>query len=149
MMKSVKLLTAAAAVSVLAAPCLVAETVVVKAAIPFDFVVADRHLPSGEYRFVRTDDPGVVHIYSATTRQHLATVFCQALPKAADAGTQLAFDKHGSQRYLKTIRSANGSGWYLPDTRSERQAQALAEAQARALAEARATGAGTTGSSLP
>jgi hypothetical protein len=149
MMKSVRVLTAAAAVSVLAAPCLRADTVAVKAAIPFEFVVADRHLPSGEYRFVRTDDPGVVHIYSTTTREHVATVFCQALPRATDAGTRLAFEKHGSQHFLKTIRSEGGFGVYLPDTRSERQAQAVAEAQARALAEAHSTGAGTAGSSLP
>jgi hypothetical protein len=139
MMKSVKILTAAAAFSVLAAPCLQAGGAVVKAAIPFDFVVADRHLPSGEYSFVRTDNPGLVNIYSATTREHVATVSGLALPRATGAGTKLVFDKHGSQRFLKSIRSEDGFGLYLPDSRSERQARALAQAP----------GGGAAGSSLP
>jgi len=154
-MKSVKVLSMAAAVSVLAAPGVRAESVTVKAAIPFDFVAADQQLPSGEYLFVRTDDPGVVHIYATTTREHVATLFCRALPKAADAGTQLVFDKHGSQRFLKSIRSADGSGAYVPETRSERQAQAqaqaeaLAQARARLVAEAQATGGRSSGASRP
>jgi hypothetical protein len=145
MMKSVKILTAVAAVLVLAPPCLRAEKVTVKATIPFDFVVADRHLPSGEYRFVSTDDPGVVFVYSTTTRHHLATTLCQALPRAVDAEPRLVFDKHGSQHFLKSIRSASGSGVYLPGTRSEKQAQT--SVKARTLAQA--TGGGTAGSSLP
>ena len=151
MRKSVTILSLAAAVTVLAAPCVRAEVVSVKAAIPFDFVVADRQLPSGEYRFVRTDDPGVVHVYSAQTREHLAIVFCRALPRDLDARAELAFDKHGSQRFLKSIRSGDGSGVYLPGTRSERQAeaQALAEARARVVAEAQAAGGGGKGASRP
>jgi hypothetical protein len=137
MMKSVKILTATAALSVLAAPGVRAGAVVVKAAIPFDFVVADRHLPSGEYSFVRTDNPGFMHIFSATTREHVATVSGLTLPRATDAGTKLVFDKHGSQRFLKSIRSADGFGLYLPDSRSERQAQA------------QAPGGGPAGSSRP
>jgi hypothetical protein len=146
MTKSVRILTAAAG---FAAPCLRAEVVAVKAAIPFDFVVADRHLPSGEYRFVRTDDPGRVRIYSTTTREHVATVLCLALPRAADAGTQIVFNRHGSQRFLKSVRSEDGFGFYMPGTRLERQARALAEAQAWAVVRAQTTGGGTAGSSLP
>lgn len=156
MRKSVTILSLAAAVTVLAAPCVRADVLTVKAAIPFDFVVADRQLPSGEYRFVRTNDPGVVHVYSAQTREHLAVVFCRALPRELDARTELGFDKHGSQRFLKTIRSGDGFGVYLPDTRSERQAerqaeaQALAEARARVVAEAQAGGGGgSQGASRP
>jgi hypothetical protein len=147
MRKSVTILSLAAAATVLAAPCARAEVVSVKAAIPFDFVVADRQLPSGEYRFVRADAPGVVHVYAAGTREHLATVFCRALTRDPDAQAELAFDKHGSQRFLKTIRSGDGSGVYLPDTRKERraEAQALAEARARVVAEALAAGGGGKG----
>ena len=43
MIEHVRILALAAAASLLAAPCALAERVVVKADIPFDFVVADRH----------------------------------------------------------------------------------------------------------
>ncbi len=57
MTKSMKILAMAAAVSVLAAPCALAmDNVVLKVDVPFDFVVADQQLPSGEYRIVK--DPG-------------------------------------------------------------------------------------------
>jgi hypothetical protein len=150
MIKSVKILTMAAAAALLTAPCVQAGTVTVEAAIPFDFVVADRQLPSGEYRFVRTGDPGVVHVYAAKTREHLAVVLCRDLPKDLDERTLLTFDKHGSQRFLKRIRTADGSGVHLPGTRSERQAeaQALAEARARVGAEAQAAGGDPAGASL-
>ena len=50
MMKSVRIPLMAAAVSLLAAPGVLAGSGVLNADVPFNFVVADRHLPSGEYR---------------------------------------------------------------------------------------------------
>jgi hypothetical protein len=138
MMRSVKILSMAAAISVLAAPGVRADKVTVKGAVPFDFVVAGQSLPSGEYRFVRTDGPGILHVYSTTTWKHVATLFCRALPTDPGAGTQLVFEKHGRQHFLRSIQSEDGSGLYLPETRSEREAQA--RARALALAEAHAAG---------
>ena len=66
MMKSVRIPVMAAAASLLAAPGVLAGSGVLNADVPFNFVVADRHLPSGEYRFVQGEDPGVVRIYSKT-----------------------------------------------------------------------------------
>ena len=55
MTKSLKILAMAAAVSALAAPSALAlDSYVLKVDVPFDFVVADQQLPSGEYRVVKT-----------------------------------------------------------------------------------------------
>jgi len=70
----------AAAVFLLAAPGVMADNVALKVDVPFDFVVADRHLPSGEYRFVQGENPGVVRIYSKT-QGHMATVLARACPR--------------------------------------------------------------------
>lgn len=145
MKKSVKVLWMAAAASMLGAPGLRADDVTVRAAVPFDFQVADRQLPSGEYRFVTRADPGVVLVYSSKTREHLATVFSRPLRDNGEESGRVAFERHGSQHFLKWIRAADGSGVYLPQTRSESEAEArvLAEARARA-AQAQAGAAAQT-----
>jgi hypothetical protein len=146
MKKSAKVLWITAA-SMLAAPGVRAGDATVRAAISFDFQVADRQLPSGEYRFVTRADPGVVLVYSSKTPELLATVLCRPLQDNAEESGRVAFDRHGSQHFLKWIRAADGSGVYLPQTRSESQAEArvLAEARARAAqAQAQAGAAAKT-----
>jgi hypothetical protein len=149
MIKSVRILAVAAAASLLAAPCALAERVVVKADIPFDFVVAGRLIPSGEYVFVVTDDPGLVQIRSASSGAHFAAVPCSPLTRDARGATRVVFDRHGSEQFLKTIHSWDGSGVYLAETPAERQAEARAEAAAQAAAQARAAGGGAAKTSLP
>jgi hypothetical protein len=149
MTKSLKVLSLAAVASLLAAPCALAEKVTVTAAIPFDFVVADRQLPSGEYRFVTTADPGVVRVYSTKTQEYVATVPCRQLSSDPAEAKRLVFERHGSERFLKRIRSGDGSGVSLAETRSERQAEARASAEALAAARAQATGSSTTTTSMP
>ena len=145
MRKSAKVLWMAVAASMLAAPAVRAGDVTVRAAVPFDFQVADRQLPSGEYRFVTRADPGVVLVFSSETREHLATVLSRPLPDNGEESGRVAFDRHGSQHFLKWIRAADGSGVYMPQTRSESEAEArvLAEARARA-AQAQAGAAAQT-----
>jgi hypothetical protein len=118
-MKSVKILMMAAAV--LAAPCAQAGSVVLKAQIPFDFVVADRQLPSGEYRILQ--DHRVVKIYSKSGEQ---VAIAHWLPQTTDnhGSWQLVFHTYGSQRFLKVIARSDGSGAYLPDRPLERKARA-------------------------
>ncbi len=122
MIKKVSVLTMAAAALALAAPTARAETIVLKANVPFDFVVAGRTLPSGEYRFVQSDNRAVVLIES-TAGEHLATVVCHGVPQTASEAKRLVFHRHGSQRFLKVIRGGDGTGIYLPRTPIEAQAQ--------------------------
>ncbi len=120
-MKSVKILMMVAAVAVLAAPSAQAGSVVLKAQIPFDFVVADYRLPSGEYRIVQ--DQWLVKIYSKAGAQ---VAVAHWLPKTTSSSgtTNLVFDRYGSQRFLKLIAGPNGKAAYLPATRLEREARA-------------------------
>jgi hypothetical protein len=149
MMKSLKVLSLTAAASLLAAPCALAEKVTLRADIPFDFVVAERQLPSGEYRFVATSGPGVVRVYSTKTQAYVESVPCGTLSSDPAEAKRLVFERHGSQRFLKRIRGGDGSGVYLVETRSERQAEARAAATAQAEARAQAGGSGTTTTSMP
>ncbi len=136
MTKTLKVLTMAAAVFALAAPCALAlDQAVVKVTVPFDFVIGDRELPSGEYRLVQSQNPGVVEIYSKK-HEHLATTFCLPLPWEAVGKGKLVFRSHDGQRFLKMIRTEDGSGVYFPKTRTESAAQARAKAKAIEVASA-------------
>ena len=119
-MKSVNILMMAAA-AVLAAPCAQAGNVVLKAQIPFDFVVADRQLPAGEYRIVQ--EHWLVKVYSQSGDQ-LAVVHW--LPQTTDShgSWNLVFHRYGGQRFLKVIGGRDGSGAYLPERALERKARA-------------------------
>lgn len=116
MTKSLKILTVLAVASVVGAPCAMAETLSVTAVVPFDFVVADRHLPSGEYRFVSGENPEVMTVYAAATREKVATVFCRPLSISDSERGTLVFDRYGSERFLKRVRTGGGSGLYVPET---------------------------------
>jgi hypothetical protein len=122
-MKRVKILMMAAAAAVLAAPCVMANDVVLRVQVPFDFMVGDRHLPSGEYKFVQEQDPRLVRIYSEG-REQLAVALWHPVAPGATGNGELVFHKHGGQHFLKMIRASNGSGVSLPETRLERKAQA-------------------------
>jgi len=117
-MKSVKILMMVAVV--LAAPCAQAGSVVLKAHIPFDFVVADHKLPSGEYQIVQENR--LVKIYSQSGDQ-LAVAHWLPQTAVGNGSRGLVFHKYGSQRFLKVIGAGDGSSAYLPETRSERGAR--------------------------
>ena len=130
MTRSIRILAMAAAVSVLAAPCALAmENVELKVNVPFNFVVADQQLPSGEYRIAKDPERGVVEIYTKTYK-HLVTAFCVRVPTDRKKAGELVFRKHGSQHFLKSIRTAGGSGASLPESRAEKDAQATGNAGA-------------------
>jgi hypothetical protein len=132
MKKSVKVLWMAAAAAVLAPPCALADDVTVKAKIPFDFQVGERQLPSGEYRFVTREDPGLLLVYSKGTREQLAAVLFNGRMEAERSPwAQLTFHRYGQRHFLKSIRGLSGPGVSLAETPSE----VRAEAQARAAAE--------------
>jgi hypothetical protein len=136
MMKSVRILSMAAAAAALAAPCALAlDRAVVKVTVPFDFVVADRHLPSGEYHLVESYNPSVVQIYSKD-QEHLVSTFCLRQSWEAGAGGKgkLVFRDRGGQRFLKMLRTEDGSTVYFPKTRTENEAQARGEARATGAA---------------
>jgi hypothetical protein len=136
MTKTLKVLALAAAVSAPVAPCALAlDKAVVKVTVPFEFVIADRQLPSGEYRLVQSQNPGVVEIYSRS-REHLMTAFCLPLPWETPGKAKLVFRNHDGQRFLKLIRTEDGSGVYFPKTRMEGAIEARVKPRATDVAAA-------------
>ena len=131
MKKSMKVLCMAAVAAVLAPPCARADDVTVKAKIPFDFQVGERQLPSGEYRFVSQEDPGLLLVYSKGARERVAAVLLAGRMGAQRSSwAQLTFHRHGQQHFLKSIRGVTGPAFSLAETPSEARAEAQARAEA-------------------
>ncbi len=93
-----------------------AQTGVVKAAVPFDFIVSKTQLPAGEYRIHPLGVTG-----SAMTIQSPDGKFIQMfLPNACSSPqvqktTKLIFHRYGSQYFLAEIwKSGNDRGQELP-----------------------------------
>ena len=120
-MKRVMILTMAVAAAALAAPSAQASGVVLKARIPFDFVVADQQLPSGDYRIVQ--EGHLVKVYSRSGEQLAIAQYLPEQARSGDGRWRLVFHKHGSQRFLKVIGSGDGNGAYLPETNAGRGAR--------------------------
>src|SRR5512147_2516880 len=124
MTRNLRILAIAVAVSALTASgALAKEGPVLKVDVPFDFVVADQQLPSGEYSIATRADSGVVRICS-TDQKHHVSLFDVPARSGVKAGGELEFHAHGTRRFLKSIRTAAGFGAHIPDSRSEKQAEA-------------------------
>jgi hypothetical protein len=120
MMKSVRVFSMAAAALLAAAPGALANDAV-KVTVPFDFVVAGQALPSGDYLFVRGDNPRIVQVLRGG-HTHVAVALGLAEPSRSLA-TELTFHRYGQQYFLKTV-SGNGLDLALPKTQAERVAEA-------------------------
>jgi hypothetical protein len=105
-----------------------AQSIMLKADIPFDFVVGDKRLPSGEYH-VKSLDQVTMQIQSKDARSTaiVLTTGMQAA-KISDVG-KLIFNRYGDQYFLSKIWApSSDSGRELPKSRLEREvAQRLSE----------------------
>ena len=114
-------------------PATQAQSIMLKAEIPFDFVVGDKQLHSGEYN-VKQTHPGVMLIQSKDARSS-----AMVLTTAADAGKisdvgKLVFNRYGDQYFLSKIWTSD-SGRQLPKSRLEREvAQRLSESETTVVA---------------
>ncbi len=104
MTSRLKTLVLAAIIGVLAAAgASAADAVAVQATVPFDFVVADRAVPAGEYRFVKGQVPGIVLIYSPNLKDAII-VPCVNEPADNPNQSHIYFTRYGSARFLQSIR---------------------------------------------
>jgi hypothetical protein len=128
MMKSLKVLTMAAAVA--AVPCARAADLV-QVDVPFKFLVAGQQLPSGVYLFEPSENGRIVQVYARDYR-HLALATCvperSTMPQPG-----LLFHKHGDRHFLKAISIGKGLGVSLPTTKAEKVAEA-AQGHGRVIA---------------
>ena len=132
-----QVLTALTLVAWLMVPATQAQSIMLKANIPFDFVVGEKRLPSGEYH-VKSLNPVLTQIQSKDGHSTaiVLTAGMQAA-KISDAG-KLVFNRYGDQYFMSKIWApSSDSGRELPKSRLEREvAQRLSNGGATVIAAA-------------
>ena len=132
-----QVLTALTLVAWLMVPATQAQSIMLKANIPFDFVVGEKRLPSGEYH-VKSLNPVLTQIQSKDGHSTaiVLTTGMQAA-KISDAG-KLVFNRYGDQYFLSKIWvPSSDTGRQLPKSRFEREvAQRLSNGGATVIAAA-------------
>jgi hypothetical protein len=116
-----QVLTALTLVAWLMVPATQAQSIMLKADIPFNFVVGDKQLPSGKYH-VKQLQSGVVQVQGRVTRSSatVLTISTQAR-QVADVG-KLVFNRYGDQYFLSRIWApSSGTGHELRKSRLERE----------------------------
>jgi hypothetical protein len=91
------------------------------AQIPFDFIVADKTLTSGQYQVRRQTDSGVIVIRDADGKNSLMRLTNEASGRR-DMGAKLVFHRYGSTYFLSQVW-INGSGRELARSKQERAAE--------------------------
>lgn len=110
-------LMVAAAVAMAAAPAAMAGDAGLTAKVPFEFVVADQHLPSGEYQLVQDEQNRRLWIYSAD--ELVAVTHWVPVGGESSGAAGLVFRKLGDTRVLTALR-AGQSRAYVPAPRASR-----------------------------
>ena len=111
-----------------------AQSIMLKADIPFDFVVGEKRLPSGEYHVKSLNQVTQIQSKDAHSTAIVLTIGMQAA-KISDVG-KLVFHRYGDQYFLSKIWAASSDlGRELPKSRLEREvAQRLSESGAIVVA---------------
>lgn len=92
------------------------------AQVPFDFIVADKTLHSGQYRVRREGVAGeVITVRSRDEKDQLFRITTNA-GSARDMRARLVFHRYGGSYYLSQVW-IDGSGRQLPATKQERAAE--------------------------
>ena len=98
-----------------------AQTVALKANIPFSFIVTGKTLPAGEYTIQSMDMQGTVLSIRNADLQPISMVISNRCESPnASAQTRLVFHRYGNQYFLAQIwRAGNNSGHELPKSSRE------------------------------
>jgi hypothetical protein len=121
MKKAMGCLSMAALAVVLAAP-MPAQSIVVKANVPFDFMVGGRMLPAGSYEFGTINQTGVLRVMSESGT---ASAMAASLPDH-DGGSSKAvsveFHRYGNEYFLYKVWNGRATyGLEIPASRTERE----------------------------
>ena len=116
-----QVLTALTLVAWLMVPATQAQSIMLKANIPFDFVVGEKRLPSGEYH-VKSLNPVLTQIESKDARSTaIALTTGMQAAKISDVG-KLVFNCYGDYYFLSRIWAPSSDvGRQLPKSRLERE----------------------------
>jgi len=116
-----QVLTAVTLLALAMVPATQAQSFMLRANIPFDFLVGETRLPAGDYH-VKSTNQGTMLIQSTNARSSAT-----ALTSAASAGKisdvgKLVFNQYGDQYFLSKIWvPSSDTGRELPKSRLERE----------------------------
>ena len=118
-------------VATLALPAL-AQSITVKANVPFEFIVSDREMPAGEYTIGSLNNNLVLALRNEDAGTAALSLSSSVTGPTwqRDAESKLVFRRYGNQYFLAQIwDGSTGSGRALPMTRAERELAQTASAQ--------------------
>jgi hypothetical protein len=97
-----------------------ADTLLMKAFIPFDFTVGATTFPSGSYVVHRVG--GSQYVFRIRNAHHGVLVAVHPSRTGHGAGAaRLEFKRYGDRYFLREIWFSGGEGYPLPETREERE----------------------------
>lgn len=80
-----------------------AQTVPVRVAVPFDFIVGDQRLPAGEYRVSILNDSALQLLRTdGSTVANVVTTYVSGRPNQ-DSTPRLVFHRYGDRRFLSQV----------------------------------------------
>jgi hypothetical protein len=92
----------------------------IRADVPFDFMVAGKTLPAGQYTVDTRNSSGTLVIRNKETRQVVGSI-SHRYEVGADSKPQLVFHRYGNKYFLaKVVGYAKGNE--LPKSKAEREA---------------------------
>ena len=89
--------------------------------VPFEFTVGAAELPRDTYRVAPL--PGHNDAFLINGPRGSAVVLSQPDGKANDTSPRLVFHRYGDRYFLREVRMAGNTGFSLPQTKSERDAE--------------------------
>ena len=116
-----QVLTALTLVAWLMVPATHAQSIMLRADVPFNFVVGDKQLPSGEYH-VKQLQSGVVQVQGKVTRLSATVLTFGTQARQLSGVGKLVFNRYGDQYFLSRIWvGSSGMGHELRKSRLERE----------------------------
>jgi len=110
-MKNVLGCLSMAAVAVLLAAPVSAQTITLKASVPFDFVVGGHTTPAGDYMVSTSGDMGLLRVWNVATGTMPAVVTTNRADGPSDgSGAYLTFNRYGGDYFLAGIWDGSGAG---------------------------------------
>jgi len=105
----------------LAATSLVAQSKpVIKANVPFDFMVGAKTLPAGEYR-IQTERPNLVLIQGSDSKFNTNLIAHSAQDTQMSGVAALRFNRYGDRYFLSQVWTGSDMGQELLKSRAEKE----------------------------
>jgi hypothetical protein len=129
MKRLIGFLSVATLVVVLAAP-LAAQTLRLTATVPFEFMVAGRSMPAGDYTIGNLGSSGAIRVTNGNTSVLSIANVASSGSKERSGQALLIFHRYGDQYFLSRIVDGNrATGLELPASRTEKELSKTASIQ--------------------